>query len=334
MTGKNGFGKTVRTAGSRRKAERAGAGMTYREWLAQAAKCFSEHGIDDPGADAWLLLSHVTGIDRLYYSLNGGKEIPAEKLAGLEELIKRRCSRIPVQQLVGEAWFMGYPFYVNEHVLIPRQDTEVLAEYVLGVLAEKSGRRNPDVRIGGQGKCGPQKTGEESAGPVRPLRLLDLCTGSGCLLLGILKETTGISGTGTDISPKALAVARKNAARLGVEASFLQSDLWERIEGAYDVIVSNPPYIARKVIRGLAPEVREHEPLLALDGGEDGLDFYRRIVGQAAEYLKDDGTLSVEIGYDQGEAVADLMEKNGFTEIQVIPDLAGLDRVVAGKRRG
>lgn len=288
--------------------------MTYREWLSQAAEYFSERGIDDSGSDAWLLLSHVTGIDRLYYSLNGGEEIPTEKLAGLEELIKRRSRRIPVQQLVGEAWFMGYPFYINEHVLVPRQDTEVLAEHVLGVLAEK------------QGKC-------NSGGPVRPLRVLDLCTGSGCILLSIVKEMPDISGTGADISPKALAVAEENAARLGVEASFVQSDLWERVEGTYDLIVSNPPYIARKVIGSLEPEVREHEPLLALDGGEDGLDFYRRIVGQAAEYLEDDGELSVEIGYDQGEAVSVLMEKNGFTEVRVIPDLAGLDRVVTGKRR-
>ncbi len=289
--------------------------MTYRGWLARAVKRFEECGIEEAEADAWLLLAHGAGIDRLYYSLNGGEEISEEKLRVLEELAVKRCAHIPVQRLTGEAWFMGYSFYVNDHVLVPRQDTEVLAEYVLSVLAEKQGKRDP-------GESG------------RPLRLLDLCTGSGCILLSILKETTGISGTGTDISPKALAVARENAIRLGVEASFLQSDLWERIEGAYDVIVSNPPYIARKVIRGLAPEVREHEPMLALDGGEDGLDFYRKIVGQAAEHLKDDGTLSVEIGYDQGEAVADLMGKNGFTKVQVIPDLAGLDRVVAGKRRG
>lgn len=313
-------------------SERNGAGMTYRGWLSQAVKRFEACGIEEADADAWLLLSHETGIDRLHYSLNGGEEIPAEKLAGLEELIKKRCSRVPVQQLVGEAWFMGYPFYVNEQVLVPRQDTEVLAEHVLGVLAEKTGKRNPEVRA--EGKGGSGKTAGKSGGPIRPLRVLDLCTGSGCILLSIVKEMPDISGTGADISPEALAVAEKNAARLGVEASFLQSDLWERIEGTYDVIVSNPPYIARKVIEGLPPEVREHEPLLALDGGEDGLDFYREIVGRAAEYLEDDGELSVEIGYDQGEAVSALMKKNGFMDVRVIRDLAGLDRVVAGKRRG
>ncbi|HCT92079.1 MAG TPA: peptide chain release factor N(5)-glutamine methyltransferase [Lachnospiraceae bacterium] len=308
--------------------------MTYREWLAQAAECFSERGIEDSGPDAWLLLSHGTGIDRLYYSLNGGEEIPEGQLAGLEELKEKRCSRIPVQQLIGEAWFMGYPFYVNEHVLIPRQDTEVLAEYALGVLAEKTDKRNPDIRVEGQGECGLGKATGKNAGAGRPLRVLDLCTGSGCILLSILKEMPGISGTGTDISLEALAVAEENAARLGAEASFLQSDLWERVEGTYDLIVSNPPYIARKVIGSLEPEVRKHEPILALDGGKDGLDFYRRIVGQAAEYLEYDGELSVEIGYDQGEAVSALMKENGFTDVRVIRDLAGLDRVAAGKRRG
>ncbi len=282
--------------------------MTYRGWLSWAAEHFADCGIEEPEADAWLLLSHEAGIDRLYYSLNGDREITEEKLCALEELAARRCSRIPVQQLIGEAWFMGYSFYIDDHVLVPRQDTEVLAEHVLGVLAGKTAVKE------------------------RPLRLLDLCTGSGCILLSILKEMTGISGTGADISQEALAVAKENAARLGVAASFVQSDLWERIEGSYDVIVSNPPYIAREAMDGLSPEVREHEPLLALDGGEDGLDFYRRIVGQAANHLEDDGELSVEIGCDQGEAVAALMEQSGFVDVRVIRDLAGLDRVVTGKR--
>ncbi len=282
--------------------------MTYRGWLSWAAKCFADCGIEEPEADAWLLLSHEAGIDRLYYSLNGDREITEEKLRALEKLAARRCSRIPVQQLIGEAWFMGYSFYIDDHVLVPRQDTEVLAEHVLGVLAGKAAVKE------------------------RPLRLLDLCTGSGCILLSILKEMTGISGTGADISQEALAVAKANAARLGVTASFVQSDLWERIEGSYDVIVSNPPYIAREAMDGLSPEVREHEPLLALDGGEDGLDFYRRIVGQAVNHLEDDGELSVEIGCDQGEAVAALMEQSGFVDVRVIRDLAGLDRVVTGKR--
>lgn len=282
--------------------------MTYRGWLSRAAERFANCGIEEPEADAWLLLSHEAGIDRLYYSLNGDREITEEKLRALEKLAAGRCSRIPVQQLIGEAWFMGYPFFVDDHVLVPRQDTEVLAEHVLGVLAGKAAVKE------------------------RPLRLLDLCTGSGCILLSILKEMTGILGTGADISQEALVVAKENAVRLGVAASFVQSDLWERIEGSYDVIVSNPPYIARGAMDGLSPEVREHEPLLALDGGEDGLDFYRRIVGQAACHLEDDGELSVEIGYDQGEAVAALMEQSGFVDVQVIRDLAGLDRVVSGKR--
>lgn len=285
--------------------------MTYRGWLARAVKRFEECGIEEAEADAWLLLAHGAGIDRLYYSLNGGEEISEEKLRVLEELAVKRCAHIPVQRLTGEAWFMGYSFYVNDHVLVPRQDTEVLAEYVLSVLAEKQGKRDP-------GESG------------RPLRLLDLCTGSGCILLSILKETTGISGTGTDISPKALAVARENAIRLGVEASFLQSDLWERIEGAYDVIVSNPPYIARKVIRGLAPEVREHEPMLALDGGEDGLDFYRTVAAKWKGALRLGGRLIFEVGMGQSPDVEAILSENGFEDVRSIPDTQGILRVVSG----
>lgn len=291
--------------------------ITYREWLAQTERRLSGCGIADAGADAWLLLEHGAGISRLYYSLNSGQEIPEETLRTLQALSERRCRRIPVQQLIGEAWFMGYPFRVNEHVLIPRQDTEILVEQALGILSEKRA----------------EYARESPAQAERPLRVLDLCTGSGCVLLSILKEMPGISGIGTDISPGALAVAEENAARLGVEASFQRSDLWELVEGLYDLIVSNPPYIARDVIRSLSAEVREHEPLLALDGGRDGLDFYRRIAGRAADYLAPGGCLAVEIGYDQGEAVASMMDKNGFWDVRVIRDLAGLDRVVAGKRQ-
>lgn len=290
------------------RGERTIAMMTYREWLLRAEECFSRCGIEEARADAWLILAYGAGIDRLWYSLHGGEAIPEECLGKLGELEEKRCRRIPVQQIVGEAWFMGQPFYVNEHVLIPRQDTEVLAEHALGLLAEKTEKKGGSVR------------------------LLDLCTGSGCILLGLVKAFPGFLGVGADISPKALAVARKNAARLGVEVSFILSDLWEQIEGTFDMIVSNPPYIARAVIAELAPEVREHEPFLALDGGEDGLSFYRRIVGRALDYLEEGGNLSLEIGYDQGAAVAALMEEEGFVGVRVIRDLSGLDRVVTGNR--
>ena len=194
---------------------------------------------------------------------------------------------------------MGYPFYVDEHVLIPRQDTETLAEEALKVL----------------------KPGME---------VLDLCTGSGCILISLMKMCEGLYGTGSDISEEALEVARKNACRLEVNATFIRSSLFEHISGRYDLIVSNPPYIRTSVIQELQEEVRLHDPFIALDGKEDGLYFYREIIKAGGGYLKPGGYLMFEIGYDQGTEVASLMEKHGYRNIMVKKDLAGLDRVVSG----
>ena len=198
---------------------------------------------------------------------------------------------------------MGYPFYVDEHVLIPRQDTETLAEEALKVL----------------------KPGME---------VLDLCTGSGCILISLMKMCEGLYGTGSDISEEALEVARKNACRLEVNATFIRSSLFEHISGRYDLIVSNPPYIRTSVIQELQEEVRLHDPFIALDGKEDGLYFYREIIKAGGGYLKPGGYLMFEIGYDQGTEVASLMEKYGYRNIMVKKDLAGLDRVVSGMYNG
>ena len=198
---------------------------------------------------------------------------------------------------------MGYPFYVDEHVLIPRQDTETLAEEALKVL----------------------KPGME---------VLDLCTGSGCILISLMKMCEGLYGTGSDISEEALEVARKNACRLEVNATFIRSSLFEHISGRYDLIVSNPPYIPTSVIEGLQEEVRLYDPFIALDGKEDGLYFYREIIKAGGGYLKPGGYLMFEIGYDQGTEVASLMEKHGYRNIMVKKDLAGLDRVVSGMYNG
>lgn len=280
--------------------------MTAQEWLRYAADRLEMTQIADAGSDAWILLSHVTGMSRMDYSLNRNRILDPEESARLNEVLQKREMHIPVQQITGEAWFMGYPFRVNEHVLIPRMDTETLVEAVLKRISlvpeEKNGTR----------------------------KVLDLCTGSGCILLSLLKEAPWLSGTGADVSPEALAVARYNAAALETEARFIESNLWENIDGQYQIIVSNPPYIVRDVIPTLDAEVKDHEPVLALDGGEDGLDFYRRIIADAHLYLAPKGLLAFEIGYDQGEALAALFKEADYRNIEILKDLAGLDRVALG----
>lgn len=192
-------------------------------------------------------------------------------------------------------------FKVNEHTLIPRQDTEILVEEAMRHLCDG-------------------------------MQILDLCTGSGCILLSLLKYSNECEGTGTDISEEALKMARENAQRLQLEAAFLEGDLFTPINKGmlFDMIVSNPPYIRTAEIDTLMPEVRGHEPVSALDGGEDGLYFYKRIVSEAPAYMRRGACLLFEIGCEQKEAVAALMQEAGFTQIEVFRDYAGLDRVVCG----
>ena len=282
--------------------------MTAQEWLRKASASLESAGIADAESDAWLMFSHVTGMSRMDYTLDRDKCLSDEEICSLAKMLEKRNQHIPVQQITGEAWFMGYPFFVNENVLIPRMDTEVLVEAVL--------TRLPTVPVTENGKR----------------RVLDMCTGSGCILLSLLKEEKGLLGTGADISEKALLVARENAHRLECEAQFIFSDLWENIEDTYEIIVSNPPYIVRNVISTLDTEVKDHEPVLALDGGEDGLDFYRKIVADTHRHLVPGGLLAFEIGYDQGQALTALFKNAGYRNIEILKDLAGLDRVALGWR--
>ena len=282
--------------------------MTAQEWLRKASASLESAGIADAESDAWLMFSHVTGMSRMEYTLDRDKCLSDEEICSLAKMLEERNQHIPVQQITGEAWFMGYPFFVNENVLIPRMDTEVLVEAVL--------TRLPAVPVTENGKR----------------RVLDMCTGSGCILLSLLKEEKGLLGTGADISEKALLVARENAHRLECEAQFIFSDLWENIEDTYEIIVSNPPYIVRNVISTLDTEVKDHEPVLALDGGEDGLDFYRKIVADTHRHLVPGGLLAFEIGYDQGQALTALFKNAGYRNIEILKDLAGLDRVALGWR--
>lgn len=281
--------------------------LTLKQLYKVGTVKLAEEGIEEFSLDAWYLLEYVTGVSKAMYFAEPERTVSEENADRYIDCIRRRAAHIPLQHITGEQEFMGYPFCVNEHVLIPRQDTEVLVEEAIQVMRPK-------------------------------MKVLDMCTGSGCIVLSILKMCrekyymTDLQGIGADVSEEALKVARENGRRLGVPVTWIQSDLFAKIpeEEKYDVIVSNPPYIETAVIDTLQEEVRLHDPYIALDGKEDGLYFYRRIISEAGKYLKPQGKLMFEIGCDQAEAVEELMKNAGYEQITVKKDLAGLDRVVYG----
>ena len=288
--------------------------IEYQDLYKEGCAVLQSAGVEEAMLDARLLLEHVCGTNRNDLLVHGDKPVEEENEEKYRELLSLRAKRIPLQQITGTQDFMGLSFRVNEHVLIPRQDTEILVEEVLRQLHDG-------------------------------MRILDMCTGSGCILISLLHYSNGCEGVGADVSADALQVARENAERIlscelacvgdavcfsGGRVTLLESDLFTNVTGKFDRIVSNPPYIRSDVIDTLMPEVREHEPMLALDGREDGLYFYRRIVSESTAHLNGGGMLYFEIGYDQAEEVSALMKEAGFTEIQVVKDYAGLDRVVYG----
>lgn len=273
--------------------------MTYREALSLGEKVLSMAGIMEIKTDAWILLEMAAKIDRSFYYLHMEDEIPTEQLREYEAALKKRAERIPVQYIVGETEFMGLSFKVNSNVLIPRPDTETLVEEALKLA-------KPGMKV------------------------LDMCTGSGCIITSIVYHGKDIEGYASDISRHAINIAKENAKNNQVSITFETGDLFDHIKGKYDMIVSNPPYIRTEEILTLMPEVRNFEPVQALDGREDGLYFYRRIVTEARDYLSENGYLLFEIGHDQGEDVSKLMEEAGFQNVHVIKDLAGNDRVVSG----
>lgn len=272
----------------------------FRELLEQAVSFLKDREVPEARRDAWLLMEEAFGITRSWFFAHGESVPEEEQIRRYEWLVTQRGRRIPLQQLTGTAWFYGMPFLVNEHVLIPRQDTEILVE-------EARKRICPGMRI------------------------LDLCTGSGCVLLALLASCEQVTGTGVDLSGEALAVAAENARNLKISAEFLQSDLFEQVQGVYDIVVSNPPYIRTEVIPTLMPEVREHEPWMALDGKEDGLYFYRKILDGIRRFLRPGGWICFEIGYDQGDDLKKLMKEHGLERIEIVRDLAGLDRTALGR---
>lgn len=278
--------------------------MTYRECYEQGCRTLQAAGIEEAALDARLLLEAVCGTDRNDLLVHGEQPVAPEAEEKYLNWIRQRAEHIPLQQLTGEQGFMGLTFSVNEHVLIPRQDTEILVEEVLKELHDG-------------------------------MRVLDMCTGSGCILLSLLHYSNDCEGLGVDLSAEALEVAGRNVLKVltpekAEHAHFLQSDLFEKVEGKFEIIVSNPPYIASAEVEKLMPEVRDHEPRMALDGTEDGLYFYRRIIEEAGKHLVSSGMLFFEIGYDQGQAVSELMRTEGYCDVQVVQDDAGLDRVVFG----
>lgn len=291
--------------------------MTLRDLARLGEQNLTAAGVPDAKHDAMVLLLDSFGITKSDYVLHGETDLigtaPGTKPSFVKDLaaslekyregIRRRSEREPLQQILGTAPFMGFEFSVDENVLVPRGDTEVLVETVIGDLQ----------------------------GQTPGLTCLDLCTGSGCIGISLAK-LAGMEVTLSDISEAALAVAYKNASVLAPQCSLVQSDLFENIPQQFDLIVSNPPYIRDDVIETLDPEVRAYEPRTALSGGADGLSFYRRIAADAPAHLRENGRLYLEIGFDQGKDVSRILTENGFTDVKVHKDYCGNDRVVSAAK--
>ena len=282
--------------------------MTYFELWKWGEKRLADAGIAEASLDARYLLLEAFEMDMAHFLLKEQEQVPATEGRTREysDAIQARAARVPLQYLTGKQDFTGLTFHVDERVLIPRQDTETLVELVL--------KENTDKKA----------------------RILDLCTGSGCIAVSLAVLGGYRKVDAVDISEDALAAAEENGTRLGGKVRFLKSDLFSALdpEKKYDIITSNPPYIPTEVLNGLEPEVKDYEPRMALDGSEDGLAFYRRIAVAAPAFLRAGGRIYLEIGYDQGAAVEELLWNNGFARTRVVKDAAGRDRVVCAELPG
>nr|WP_299119050.1 peptide chain release factor N(5)-glutamine methyltransferase [uncultured Eubacterium sp.] len=276
--------------------------MLVRDIINKAQNTLEAAGIADSQVDSWLLAEFVFGITRAKYYANMQMTVDGKSAEKYNELVNQRAGHIPLQYLVGTQEFMGLTFKVNENVLIPRQDTELLVENVADCLGN----------------------GERT--------VLDMCTGSGCIAVSIDRLSKDSKVTAVDISEKALEVAQENNRFNNANVTFIQSDLFTNVTGRYDIIVSNPPYIRTDEIPKLMEEVKSHEPVMALDGMEDGLYFYKKICNEASDYLNDNGKIFFEIGYDQGDDVSEILRQNRFCNIEVLKDLSGNDRVVIARK--
>lgn len=268
--------------------------------LADGAKMLTQAGIDEAELDARYILEYITGLNMAQYFIHSEDIIEKNKAEEFFRLIERRSKRIPLSYVIGTRDFFGLTFKVDENVLIPEQETELLVEEVIKHSEGKS--------------------------------VLDMCTGSGCIAISIALFGKPSKVAASDISEKALEVARENAKSLKAgEISFIQGDMFENVTDKFDIIVSNPPYIETGEIDELMPEVRDYIPRLALDGDIDGLKFYRIISKEAVKKLNKNGRIFYEIGYNQSRAVASILLENGFTDVKIMKDYSGLDRIVMAK---
>jgi release factor glutamine methyltransferase len=282
----------------------AKTGLTFDQLRREAARHLSELGIETSAVDAKLLLTHAAGYSAAELIANGGEKVPAAVYERFETMLARRQAREPIAYIVGKQAFWSLEFTVDQNVLIPRPETEGVVECALDLI-----------------KNIPTPT------------ICDIGTGSGAILISLLHERQYARGVGVDISTNALEIARKNAEIINVadRITFLKSDYLEEVVDQFDLIVSNPPYITDEAMLQLATDVHRYEPGLALEGGRDGLQAYRRIINGLAAKLTPGGFVVFEIGYDQGDDVSKLLSEQGFSDILVGSDLAGHDRVVSAK---
>lgn len=299
--------------------------LSVKEILNIGKRRLEECGIDDAVIDCKLLYCFLMNVTTAQLILEYQKTLPDRLCEEYFSLLDRRCSGVPLQYITGTQEFMGLEFKVNEHVLIPRQDTETMVEDAISLIRDNQIRREQILEK-----------------KKKDWDVLDLCCGSGAIGISIAGFCVNAKVTCSDLSSDALATARENASKLGFskKVEFKEGNLLEPFKGRFknkrfDLIISNPPYIKSEVIPTLQREVRDHEPMMALDGGESGLDFYRRIIAEATDCLKKDGVLMFEIGCDQKEDVMSLMEDAGkFKNITGLADLAGKDRIVYGIHAG
>lgn len=264
------------------------------------------NNIDEASLKVKMLLANILGESKEYLIIHKNREISGNVEAGFLKYIERLKQGEPIQYIIGKTEFYGLEFTVNPSVLIPQPDTEILVEEVIDIYNKNYRIKNTKISI------------------------LDLCTGSGAIAISLKKNLNNVEVFASDISKKALEVAKKNAIQNKTEINFIESNLFEKIEEKFDIIVSNPPYIESDVLKTLSEEVK-HEPVLALDGGEDGLDFYKKIAKEAKDYLKENGILALEIGFNQKESVIKLLEQEGYSSIYSKKDYGGNDRIVVGK---
>jgi len=272
--------------------------MTYRALLLSAVRTLSGAGVPNPETDAAMLMSFLTGRNPLELRLDMDTGPDAKTESAFSDLLRRRAAREPLQYLIGSVPFCGLSFHVDSRVLIPRPETGLLTEWAA-----------------------------EELRPLPAPSILDLCCGSGCIGLTLKSRFPHAHVMLTDISGDALAVAKENARMLELNAAFVQGDLFSSVHGSFDLIISNPPYIPSDQCASLQTEVL-YEPSAALDGGQDGLDFYRRIVAESRSFLREEGRLMLEVGFDEADKVHDLLNKADFHRVEIRKDLSGIDRML------